>query len=260
MELSKEQIDQMLEEVAGYQVDLAEDPTLPHLGLAYLQKSVALCRNYTNRTVFYLQKVLRYDKELKREIRVLELDLEFKMREKLADDAVVRQQSSIEDRRATAAVMLRSEHEVLAERKAHAVDAEESAKLLRMKYNDLQRTSNEIKLQRQMVKDDMESQLRGDAGYSRPVVNEDRSVPDGMRAPVAEKVDPKDLLDPSRRPEEMPEPKDEGHAQMISEFLSRNPEKPQAIPHPGSAAAATPERAPEPGIVAGVDYEALLDL
>lgn len=264
-ELTKAQMDQMLEECAGYEVTLEEDPTQPHLGLRYLQKALATCRNYTNRTVFYLQKVLRYEKDLKRAVKTSELDLEFKIKEKLADDQLVRKQPSIEDRKAAATVMYKEEYDLLSEMKALVVDVEESARLLRMKYNDLQRTSNEIKLQRQMVKDDQDSQLRGEAGYSSPVINQDRSVPNGMAAPVTERIDPKDLLDPNRKPDEIPEPKDAAHAQLIADFLSRNPEK-GPISDPGSqpeAPAATPaphaRKAEEDGTVATIDYDNLLD-
>lgn len=261
-EISKEQIDQMLEECAGYEVRLEEDPTQPDLGLRYLQKALATCRNYTNRAQFYLQKVLRYEKDVKREIKVLELDLELKMREKLADDALVRKQPSIEDRRAAAAMMLKPEHEALAGLRALLVDVEDSSKLLRMKYNDLQRTANDIKLQRQMVKDDIEAQLRGDGGYARPVVNQDRTVPDGMPAPVREKVDPKDLLNPDTKPADLPEPKDAGHAQLIADFLNRNPEVSaggsQPAPAPPPAAPAPAPRVEDDGIVASVSYDDLL--
>lgn len=257
-ELTKEQIDRMLDECAGYEVDLEEDPTQPHLGLRYLQKTLATCRNYTNRTIFYLQQVMRYDKDLKREIKTAELDLEFKIKERLADDVMIRKQPSIEDRKAMATVMYKAEYDILSERKALEVDVEESARLLRMKYNDLQRTSGEVKIQRQMVKDDMEAQLRGDGGYGRPVVNPDKTIPDGMAAPVARKVDPKDLLSPETCPEDLPEAKDEEHARMITEFLSRNPEI-QRGSTPGSTPAPLPARPPEDdGNVSSVNYDDLL--
>lgn len=224
--IPKEKLDQMLEEVAGYSVELEADPTLPHLGLKYLQQVLARCRNFTNRTLFYLQAVLRAEKDLKTVIKYSELDLEFKMREKLADDAVVRAQPSIEDRKAVAAGLLRAETENLSRLQVELIDVQETAKILRTRYQDLQRTANDIKLQRTMVRDDQQDQLGGGQGYAKPQVNQDGSVQGGLPAPVSLKpVDPKDILDPETRPADLPEPKDAAHAGQIAAFLSRHPER-----------------------------------
>jgi hypothetical protein len=221
-----EKLDQMLEEVAGYSVELETDPTLPHLGKRYLHDVLSKCRNYTNRTLFYLQNVMRQEKELKREIKQLELDLEFKMSEKLADDAMVRAQPSIEDRKAVAASFLKDENIVLAQLRVDLIDVQETAKILKMRYNDLQRTSNDIKLQRTIVKDDVIGQMDGGGGFEKPQLNQDKSVRGGLTAPISMKpVDPKDILDPAKRPADMPEPKDESDAGRIAAFLSRHPEK-----------------------------------
>ena len=224
--IPKEALDQMLEEVAGYSVELCEDPTLPHLGLKYLQKVLSKCRNYTNRTLFYLQSTLRAEKDLKCEIKYNELDFEFKMQEKLADDAMVRAQPSIEDRKAVAAGSLKIESENLARLRVEFIDVQETAKILKTRYQDLQRTANDIKLQRTMVRDDQQDQMLGGQGYSPPQTNQDGSFSGGLPAPINIKpVDPKDILDPETRPADMPEPRDEAHAGMIAAFLTRNPER-----------------------------------
>jgi hypothetical protein len=224
--IPKDKLDQMLEEVAGYLVELETDPTLPHLGTKYLQHVLSKCRNYTNRVLFYLQAVMREEKEIKREIKQSELDLEFKMKEKLADDALVRAQPSIEDRRAVASSFLKAEYEALAIMQVDIIDVQDTVKILRMKYNDLQRTSNDIKLQRTIVKDDTETQMGGGAGYTPPQTRQDGSVQGGLVAPVrTTPIDPKDILDPAKRPDDMPEPKDAQDAARIAAFLSRHPEK-----------------------------------
>ncbi len=226
VELTKEQLDQMLEEVAGYEIKLEEDPTLPHLGTKYLQKALAQCRNFMNRVQHYLQLSMRAERALLTEIKQAELDLEFKVKDKLADDPIVRQQKSVEDRKALAESLLKAEVENLKTLRVKLIDIQESVKLLRFKYHDLQRTNGDIKMQRGLVRDDKLTQLGGGDGYSQPQVNPDRSVPNGMQAPVpVEPLGPKEILDPNRRPEDLPEPLDATHAAQISEFLRRNPEK-----------------------------------
>ena len=226
MELSKDQLDQMLEEVAGYTVKLEEDPTLPELGTKYLQRILAQCRNYMNRVQHYMQLAMRAERTLLTEIKQAELDFEFKIKDKLADDPLVRQQRALDDRKALAESLLKTEQDNLRGLKIKLIDIQETVKLLKFKYGDLQRTNGDIKMQRTLVKDDKMAQLAGEEGYNKPQVGQDRSVPNGMPAPVTlEPLGPTDILDPTKRPAELPEPIDAAHAQQISEFLRRNPEK-----------------------------------
>jgi len=219
-------MDQMLEEVAGYSVELASDPTLPELGTRYLQRVLAQCRNYMNRVVHYLQLCMRAERSLLIEIKQFELDFEFKIKEKLADDVVVRQQRSLEDRKALAESILANEAKNLRELHVRVVDVQETVKLLKFRYNDLRQTNTDIKTQRNLVKDDKMAQLGGDEGFNKPQVNQDKSVPNGMQAAVTEEpLGPKDILDPNKRPDDFPEPIDGIHAQQMVEFLNKHPMK-----------------------------------
>lgn len=187
-------MERILEEIATYSVDLEEDPTQIHLGIPYLQRVLAKCRAYSNRVQFYMQKVKRYENRLRSELKILELDLDFKMKEKLADDQLVRKQPSIEDRKALAATMLATEHKHLAELQVEIQEVEETYKIIKAKHLELQRTSNDIKTQRNLVKDDMLARLGGGEGYVRPQTGQDRAVPEGLPPPVEVRPDPKDLL------------------------------------------------------------------
>ena len=224
--LTSEMMEQILDEIAVYSIELEEDPTQIHLGIPYLQRVLARSRSYVNRTQFYMQKVKRYENRLRSEIKILELDLDFKVKEKLADDALVRKQSSIEDRRALAITMLSEEYHNLASKQVELQDVEECFKIIKAKHQELQRTSNDIKTQRNLVKDDMLARLSGGEGYTKPQTGQDRSIPEGLPPPVAARIDPRDILDDSKRPEDMPKPLDGEHASMIADFLNRNPEKP----------------------------------
>lgn len=221
--LSKEQLDQIIEEICKYEVNLEEDPTLPHLGTAYLQRSISKCRVYQNRVQYYLQIVKMHEKKIRLDLRHRELDLDFKMKEKLADDSLVRKQPSVRDREALAATMLAAEYQILSDLKVELLDIEETVKLIRSKYDQLKQTSNDVRMQRVLIKDDKESQMLGGEGYSRPQSDRRGLVADGLPAPVVPRVEPKDLLDPAKRPDDMPEPVDEGHASMMAAFLNSHP-------------------------------------
>lgn len=221
--LDKDKLNLILEEVAVYELELEEDPTLPHLGTKYLQQILAKCRSYLNRVDYYLQITRRYEKNLHTELKMRELDFEFKMKEKLADDEIVRKQSSIDDRKALASMLLREEYEIMDKLKISILDVEETVKLLKYKYDHLQRTSGDIKTQRNLVKDDMTARMAGGVGYDRPTVNQDRSIPDGMPQAISSvEMAPTELLKPGMRPEELPKPLDAVHANQIQEFLKRH--------------------------------------
>jgi len=221
--LTKEQLEQIIEEMALYEVNLEEDPTLPHLGTAYLQKIISRCRAYQNRVQYYLQIVKLHEKKIRLDLRHRDLDLEFKMKELLADDVVVRKQPSVRDRESVAATMLGEEHKAVSALKVELLDVEETVKLIRSKYDQLKQTSNDIRMQRVLIKDDKESQMMGGDGYQRPQSNQKKLVADGMPAPVIPRVEPQDLLDPKKRPDDMPEPMDSEHAKMMSAFLTQHP-------------------------------------
>ncbi len=253
-------LDKILEEVAGYQIDLEADPTQPHLGARYLNDVLAKCRNYTNRTVHYLQLMKRQEKDLRMAMKLAEADLDFKLKEKLADDPIVRAQPSIEDRMALATVALKEEYQELAQARADLLETEETVKLIKTRLDNLRQTSFDIKLQRQIVKDDKDGWSSGEGGYAEPQKNKDRTVPDGMRPPVRPSLDPEDLLDPSRRPADMPVPVDSVHAAQIADFFNSHDEIPVASPETRPEEEPRP-REPEPAPEAApsrVSYAALL--
>jgi hypothetical protein len=249
MKYTADQFSVILEEIAAFEVELAEDPTLPDLGVRYLNSRVALCRKYLNRVIYYMQTIGKQVKELTVETRQMELDLELKLAQKLADDPEVRKQPSIEDRKALATMLLRPEHDNLSALRLELLDAAETYKIVKLKHQDLIRTNADVKSQRQLVRDDADAQMAGQHGYSKPQARQDRSVPDGMPPPVSPgAIDPKDLLDPEKRPADMPEPMDEMHAQQIADFFSSKPPQDQikdrAVIGPRDSAQQEPVRKP----------------
>lgn len=212
----------ILEEISRYDVELVSDPTLPEYGNKYIQDSLAKCRSFLNRVQFYYQMSKMFEKHIKTQLKMSELDYELKISQKLADDELVRRQPSIEDRKALAASMLRDEITHIAELKVQLLDVEETVKIIKMKYDHLKGTSQDVKLQRNLVKDDNLNKIHTGMGYEPPDYNSVTS-PFGLAAPIRPTViDPQDILDPTKRPEDFPEPVDATHASQIAEFYSRH--------------------------------------
>lgn len=253
-EEDSDMLNRVLDEVAGFEVKLEPDPTLPNLGAPYLQRVLADCRNYINRIVYYVQTIGKVERDLKMEVRRAEMDIELKLGQKLADDPVVRAQPSIEDRKALANAQLRTEHEALGLTRLRLLEVGETMKLLRMKYRDMNQVSQDIKLQRQIVKDDKDAWTSGDGGYVPPGTNRDKTVPGGLAPAVRPKIDPADLLDDAKRPADLPPPVDAVHARQISDFFSGKP-APADNPPQKEPEAAPP---PPPPPVATISYEDLL--
>lgn len=221
--ISKQQLDQIIEEIARYEVNLEADPTQPHLGTRYLQQVISRCRLYQNRVQYYLQIVKLHEKKIRLDLRNRELDLDFKMKEKLADDAIVRKQPSVRDREALATTLLKEEHDVVAGLKIELIDVEETIKLIRSKYEQLKQTSNDIRMQRVLIKDDKDAQLLGGDGYTKPQASQKRIVEGGLPAPVElKRVLPEDLLAGTSQVD-MPKPVDAEHATMMADFLNAHP-------------------------------------
>lgn len=251
--MEAEELDKILTEIAGYEIQLVEDPTLPEHGTRYLQQCISKCRQYMNRVQYYLQICTASEKILRREISVMETDIELKINGKLADDPIVRRQPSIEDRKAVAISMLQDEHETLSKKRLEFQDLTETIKIIKMKYGDLKSTNADIRMQRQLVRDD-----KSDQPYEKPGANQDKSIPAGMPPPANKpRMNPSDLLNPETRPDDMPEPKDEAHARQIAAFFNALPEV--AEPASSSIPVSIPARAEDNTIHSpGMSYEDLL--
>jgi hypothetical protein len=253
--LTPEQMEAILEEVATFQVDLEPDPTLPSLGTKYLQDVLARCRNYLNRISSYMQQLRKYERQVTMELRIAETDVEKKSADMLADNVIVRKGPSIEDRKAIIRTLLSGEFELITRLKLELSDATETYKIVKQVYDHLQRTSGDVKLQRSIVRDDKLSLLGGDPSVDVDGRRPDKSLPGGM-PPMATSPVPSvdDIMDPSRRPDDLPEPVDGAHARMIQEWLSSNPKKEEGAPAPSDPSDSDAERKR----VASISYSDLL--
>jgi len=217
--ISREKLDAIIDEVSVYQIELVEDPTEPEHGAKYLQRVISQCRHFMNRVMYYMQIVNQYERTLKTELRFLELDIEFKGTQLLANDLDVRQRPNIKDRDALISSKLRTENLALIDKRVELLNVEETLKILKMKYYDLRTTNSDIKLQRQIVKDNMGF----DPDANVPKVGRDKSIAGGLPPDATTvNIDVESLLDPNTRPELIPEPVDPVHARQLVSFFGRH--------------------------------------
>ncbi len=177
-------IEKIIDEISQYEISLEEDPTLPHLKQNYLQRVVKQCRDYLNRVQFYLTMVKKQENRLKKEIKIQETDLELKMASLLADDSIVKNHPSIDERKSAAITKLKDEHIGLHSLRVELLEVEENYKIIKMKYDQLKATSSDIRLQKSLVKDDLDERTLSGGGYDKPTVNQNKSVPGGLPAVV----------------------------------------------------------------------------
>ncbi len=208
--IDRHYFEKAITEVAPFEVELEIDPTQPHLGLKYINESLAKCRNYLNIVQNHMQNLKVYEKKIRISLKTMELDFEFKFKEKLSDDVDVKRLPSIEDRKALVSTMLQKEIEAMNELSVLMIDCQDTFKILKSKYDHLNKTSQDIKMQKSIVKDDMSVRMMGYDGYSKPKTRE-------------VKVTKEEILDPNSRPESYPEPIDGVHAAMIADFFNNGP-------------------------------------
>lgn len=204
--IKPEKLEEILNQISAFSVDLVEDPTLPEFGTRYITKVSAVCRNYQNRVQTYMQEVKRAEISLKREIKVLETDVELKTNELLSKDEVVRKQASIEDRKALAFSIISSDHQNLSEARIELQDIEESYKILKMRYDQLKLTSNDIKMQRLAVKDELEFIRDGSGGSGSSKSQRSGGVIERGMPPIVKTDDQRGVMDEVFRGEDPIQP------------------------------------------------------
>jgi hypothetical protein len=150
-----ERIKSIYAELEKYVVQLHPDPRL--LGPHYLNDLIATTRNYLN-AVSRIQLEVHQEKQyLARDTRAHEAALQISADDLLANDERVRRLPSIEDRKATVAVFLRAEKQVIENLKATMQDVEYVEKAVRHRHKELTSTMSEIKLQRSLIRDEIDT-------------------------------------------------------------------------------------------------------
>jgi hypothetical protein len=147
------QIKDIYDEISKYTIDLHSDPG--SLGPKFLQGQVAQCRNFINNVSQIILKIQREKQEYTRHLRGLEIIFNMKFSDMLANDERVRKLPSIEDRKATTTVFLRSSIEEIDKLKNILSDLDLIEKSVRHTHRELSATMAAIKLQRSLIQTDI---------------------------------------------------------------------------------------------------------
>lgn len=153
--MNLDRIKAIYEELERYVVQLHPDPRT--LGPSYLTDLIATTRNYLNAVSRVQLEVHQEKQNLSRSIRAQEAAYQVSASDLLANDERVRRLPSIEDRKATVAVFLRSENQALEALKASLQDIEFVDKAVRHRHKELTATMSEIKLQRSLIRDEIDT-------------------------------------------------------------------------------------------------------
>jgi hypothetical protein len=150
-----ERVKAIYAEIEKYEIRLAPDPR--SLGPLYLQNTIAECRNFLNAVSRIQLEVHREKQDVSRSLRASEASHEVAFTEVLANDERVRRLPSIEDRKATASVILREGLNAITALKAELQDLEYVEKAVRHRHKELTSTMSEVKLQRSLIRDEIDS-------------------------------------------------------------------------------------------------------
>jgi hypothetical protein len=216
------------DEISRYEIKLEPDPR--SLGPLYLQNVIAECRNYLNAVSRVQLEVHREKQELARSIRAAETSYEVAFAELLSNDERVRRLPSIEDRKATANVILREQLNTLSGIKGELQDLEFVEKAIRHRHKELTATMTEIKLQRSLIRDEIDSgAMYGDERRS----DHERGPGAG---PLGEEIDEAEL-------DELLNREQEAVTKVVEEVPTPPPAPPVSIEKPSSDVSPADEEA-----------------
>ena len=150
-----ERVKAIYDEISRYEIKLESDPR--SLGPLYLQDVIATCRNHLNLVSRIQLEVHREKQDLSRSLRAAEVEFQIAFDHALSNDERVRRLPSIEDRKATVNVMLRPQLDGISIIKAQLHDLEYVDKAVRHRHRELTSTMSDIKLQRGLIRDEIDS-------------------------------------------------------------------------------------------------------
>jgi hypothetical protein len=142
-------------EIEKYVVRLESDPA--SLGPRYLTDIIAKTRNYLNATNRLVLEVHRERHTNQTQLTALEAAYDLDSSDLLANDDRVRRLPNIDDRKATVAVMLRDRLRAIQELRGTIQDLDIIDKAIRFRHKELKDTMSEIRLQRALVRDELDT-------------------------------------------------------------------------------------------------------
>lgn len=152
-------VEQIYDQICSMSIELEPDPTV--LGPRYLNDVVAKCRNYMNQVTIILLQLQREKRGLSRQLLGEEAAHKVESDRLLAENEVIKRLPNIKDREAQANVMLSARVDEINRLKREILDLDTIEKAVRLRHQELIRTSDNIKTQRSLLHADRTS----GAGY-----------------------------------------------------------------------------------------------
>jgi len=217
MSMTRDRMEEILNETTKYKIELAHDPTA--LGPKYLQDLIATCRNYTNHVARLLNEVGRARMAVDFELRRRQTAFQISADELLANNPMVRNLPNIADRQAQINLLLKDEHRGIKDLENDLKDLDHVQKLVRDQHRELKDTMNEIKTQRSLIRDDLDTgRMYGD----------ERNTPTGNpykqgAAGVPDDMDPDEIDAILRGEKPLPKSDDEPDTVSESQVEAQNP-------------------------------------
>ena len=143
------------DQISKCEIKLEPDPRA--LGPLYLQNTIAECRNYLNIVSRFQLEVHREKQNLSRDLHAREAEFAVASSDLLVNDDRCKRGPSIKDREAVANAILRESLSIIQNLKGQIQDLEFVEKAIRHRHRELTSTMTEIKLQRSLIRDEMDS-------------------------------------------------------------------------------------------------------
>ena len=165
--MEPKRIKEIYDSLVQYEIQL--DPNPGALGPKYLFGLISRCRGYINAISFILLEVHREKHDKTEVLGRLEAAYAIASEDLLASDPIIRQAPAIDDRRAMVAVALRTQGNEIKVLKDELQSLGFLDKAIWHRHKELRDTMSEIKLQRSLLRDDIDTQaFYGDeSGMSR---------------------------------------------------------------------------------------------
>jgi len=142
-------------ELEGYVIRLDADPA--SLGPKYLNNQICVCRNYLNAVSHIIQEIARERRTLTLSLQAEEAAYGVESADLLANDQRIRTLPNIEDRKATIQVLLRDRSRRINELKGEILNLDFVDKVTRHRHHELRDTMAEIKAQRSLIRDEIDT-------------------------------------------------------------------------------------------------------
>lgn len=196
--LTNQRVDEIFKEMEGYTLELARDPAM--LGPQYFQDLIATCRSYLNKVSLITSELNREKLEVSSDLRRLEALYALDYDNLMANDGRVKGLANVEDRKATAGFLLRTQKEEINALKGRQHSLDGVGKVVALRTRELQATMGAIRDQRRL----MQTELSTGAFYGdeRPLKGQRREANGGIGVEDINAADLEALMiDPAPDPE-----------------------------------------------------------